>query len=588
MKRVITWLIVIIMIFGCWCPADSGMAESENVMASLSDTQRNSIGVLNYLAFLTMEIQSQKSNRLYLESAYSTLYNNTYMNAIDAVTLGQVKSLLTALNNFKMIAVKRERLEYIYEQNQAQAIKSAIPNPLSVMNIIQSDDWKKALVSVVYMAVDSVASYNASKSAADLEYLQSGWSLDDEEADVLHRGHLDSLDYMWEIIHDYDLPSDLAINEDDIIRFVNWKNNNNLIARIQFLESNREVYQAFGEYWLVLAESYYDHGDMAKCLDAVNCYEKYSTRIFRRDYHYAKVLPMAIAAAAEVYDNELYISEAGRFAERILANCDQEDWVLRYAAAETYVDLAGRTADDSYLQKAYDVALNNVNYLVQKQVENNETYLADIKLETVPAGSTKAKKTEIDTYNKGLKEARKVAVPPVSDALMLNSDLLFILAERLNITDSAKTRVDGILHGHSGDLFLNPFIDNLYRFDDYSEIDLTQIDITFTGKEIKIPARYLTENTVITVGGLNVSGKTFLIDDWTIKEVDRKNANDVSSFIATLTSKQASNFSYTAGSTVWINLNPAGDEHTRNMQITFSVMTKKDFLIPYTAFLRVD
>ena len=588
MKRFVAWLIALALVVTCCCSTGSVVAESDNVMSSLSDTQRNSIGVLNYLAYLTMEIQSQRGNRLYLESAYSSLYNNTYMNAIDEVTLGQVKSLLTALNNFKMIAVKRDRLEYIYEQNQAQAIKSAIPSPLAVMNIIQSGSWQKALVSVVYMAIDSVASYNASKSAADLEYLQAGWVLDDEEAEVLHRGHLDSLDYMWEIIHDYDLPSDLAIVEDDISRFVEWKNNSNLVARIQFLESNRDVYQAFGEYWLVLAESYYEHGDMAKCLEAVNCYETYSTRIFRKDYHYAKVLPMAIAAAAEVYDDEQYIAEAGRFADRIIANCDQEDWVLRYFAAITYVELAGKTGDKSFLRKAYDIALNNVNYLVPKQIANNNTYLAAVKPETVPAGSTKAKKTEIEAYNKGLQEARKVAVPPVSDALMLNCDLLFSLADQLVIGEADIARADGILHGHGSALFLNPFIDNLYRFEETPGIDLGQIDIVFTGKEIKIPARYLTENTVITVGGLDASGKTFLIDDWSIKSVERKDPSDISSFIATFTSSKASSFSYTEGSTVWINLNPAGDDHTSNIQVTFSVMTKTDFLIPYITFQRID
>ncbi len=589
MKKLVSLLLSIILFSGCISFAPASVAEEgENAMAALSDTQRNSVGVLNYLAYLTKEIESQKGNKLYLDDAYSSLYNNTYMNAIDEVTLGQVKSLLTALFNFKMIATKRDRLEYIYEQNQAQAIRDAIPSPMDVMNIILSGSWQKALVSIVYMAVDSITSYNASKGAADLEYLQDGWELDDKESEVLHSGHLDSIEYMWEIIHDYNLPGDLAINEDDIDRFVTWKNNPNLAGRIQFLESNQSVYQAFGEYWLVLAESYFDHGDMAKCLEAVHSYEKYSTRIFRKDYHYAKVLPLAITAASEALSEDQYIAEAEGFASRIIANCNQEDWVLRYFAAETYVELAGRTSDNAYLQKAYDIALDNVNILVQEQIANNNTYMAEVKLEAVPAGSTEAKKKEIETYNKGLQEARKTALPPVSDALMLNCDLLFSLAKQMNVDTDEKAKISGILFGHEDVLFLNPFINDLYVFEGASGISADDIDIHFDGKEIKVSAKYLTDGTKISVGGLDSkTGRIFSIDDWTIESVEREPSADVSTFTATFISTTASDFDYSEGSTVWVNLNPAGDDHTMNMQFPFSVISKTDFLIPYRTFQRI-
>lgn len=592
MRRFMLLVTVVSLLFCCSVPTQSFAAESsvegENVMSSLSDTQRNSIGVLNYLVFLTKEIETQKDNRMYLESAYASLYNNTYMNSIDAVTLYQVKNLLTALNNFKMLTVKRERLEYIYEQNQAQAIRDAVPNPLAVMNIVQSGSWQKALVSIVYTVVDSASSYYSSKNAAEFQYLQDGWELNDKESEILHQGHLESLGYMWEIIHDYDLPGDLAISENDMDRFVDWKNDDNLISRIQFLESNQQVYQAFGEYWLTLAESYYSNGDMGKCLEAVKSYETYGTRIFRKDYHYAKTLPLAITAATEVYDNEQYITEASRFAARIISNCDQEDWVLRYFAAETYVDLAGRTSDDSYLQKAYDIALDNVNYLSRKQSDNNKKYMSEIKPEKVPDGSTDSKKKEIENYNKGQAEARKVAVPPVSEALVLNCDLLFSLAEQLNINESEQNKITGILYWHGDALFLNPIVDDLYSFDSKEQIAAETIKITFNGKEIKIPARYLTEGTKLSLGGLDTSGKTFSVDGWTVKSVERKNMGNIDTFIATLTSPEAANIKYPEGTTVWIDFNSYGDDHTPEMRFVFSVSIKNDLLLRRLVFQRIE
>ena len=590
MRRTIAFILVLLMVLSSMLVSFSEESTDANVVAALSDPQRNSIGVLNYLAYLTKEIEGQKGNRLYLENAYSTLYNNTYMNSIDEVTLGQVKSLLTALNNFKMLAVKRERLEYIYEQNQAQAVRDAVPSPLAVMNIVQSGDWKKALVSVVYTAIDSLERYESSKKAADLEYLRDGWELDDEETYILHKGHLDSIDYMWEIIHDYNLPGDLAINEPDIDRFVSWSSNENLVAKIQFFESNQSVYQAFGEYWLTLAECYYDNGNMRKCLEAVKAYETYSTRIFRKDNHYAKVLPMAIAAATEIYDEDLYISEVSRFASRIIKNCDQDAWLLRYFAAETYTELAGRTSDSNYLLEAYKIVLDNVNVLARKQEQSNAVYLAEVDTEEIPDGSTEEKTKEIEAYNAGLIEARKTALSPISDALLLNCDLLFALAEQLEIDDTERVKINGILSGKGGQLFLNPLVEGLYRFDEKTTVTSKDIEIlSFDGKEIRIPAHLLTENSVLSVGVLDSNGKVFTIDDWTVKTVERQDPSSLSSFVATYTSEKARKFRYSAGTTVWINYNPTGDNHFQTLQIPYSVKRKTNYVVvPYLAFERAD
>ena len=144
------------------------------------------------------------------------------------------------------------------------------------------------------------------------------------------------------------------------------------------------------------------------------------------------------------------------------------------------------------------------------------------------------------------------------------------------------------LFGHGDVLFLNPFIDALYTFDEEKNLSADDIEITFDGKEITIPAMFLTDGTTISVGGLDsATGKVFSIDDWTLKAVNRKDAADLSTFTATFTSKTASGFNYTEGSTVWINLNPAGDDHTENMQLSFNVVSKTDFLVPYLSFQRV-
>ena len=216
------------------------------VTEGLDATQRNSISMLNHLAVLTQEINASQNSRMYLEEAYSMLINNTFPNAVDSRTLSQLTGILDILEKYRMIAVKRERLDYVYEQNRAQAIRSAVPSPLGLMSAVQSFSLSKLAASVVYMAVDSYTSYASQTAQADMQYLQDGWTLDDEAAAALHESRKSTFSYMVRIVGDYGLPGDLTLSENAVDEFVKWENNDNVTQRIQFLEANVDTYLIFG------------------------------------------------------------------------------------------------------------------------------------------------------------------------------------------------------------------------------------------------------------------------------------------------------------------------------------------------------
>lgn len=173
-------------------PTDAPEPTPQNSANELDDTQRNSIGMLNYLTVLTQEINASKNSRLYLEEVYSSLINNTYPNAVDSRTLTQLNSLLDTLENYRMVAVKRNRLQYIFEQNRAQALSEAVPNPLGLLSAVQSLSLSKIAASIIYMAVDSYSSYSTYTAQANLQYLKDGWALDDEAAAALHNSRKDT------------------------------------------------------------------------------------------------------------------------------------------------------------------------------------------------------------------------------------------------------------------------------------------------------------------------------------------------------------------------------------------------------------
>lgn len=524
----------------------------------LSNEQRNAIAMLNYITVLTQDINSSKNSRLYMEEAYSTLINNTYPNAVDSRTLNQMTGLLDTMENYRMINVKRDRLQYIYEQNQAQAIRAAIPNPLGLISTIHSFSPAKLIASIVYMAVDSYTSYTSYTAEADLQYLKDGWALDDEEAAVLHESRKGTFSYMVKMVNDYGLPGDLTLTEGTVEEFVNWKNNNNVVGRIQFLEANKKTYQSYGGYWLELAESYYANEDYLKCIEAVSTYEAMGTRIFRRDYELAKVLPLAIAAAKEEYPINMYAPYASERARTIVENTNHDDWALRYFAAQTLVDLYAETKERAYLEEAYSITLNNTNYLVSEQRDMNSAYLSKVQEAIVPKGSTKEEKKQIENYNKMLKEMRKTELPPVYEPLLLNCELLYAISDELGISNTEKVKIDRMLHLNGDVLFLTKPIDDLFWFYHDSEaLTSKELEFSYGGTTIFFPAAYLTKNALITVSITESdSSSPVVFTDWMLDVVKRETGSNIDESVAVFSSSMAKQYKWVPESVVTIDIIP--------------------------------
>lgn len=552
------------------------VAPSSSLTEGLDATQLNSINMLNYLVVLTQEINASKNSRLYLEEAYSTLLNNTSPEVVDNRTLVEINYLLDTLESYRMINVKRDRLQYIYEQNKAQALRDAVPSPLGLMSAVQSFSLSKMIASVVYMAVDSYTSYESSTAQADLQYLQDGWALDDEEATTLHEIRKGTFNYMVETVRDYKLPGKLSLTEQAVADYVEWKNKSNNLQVIQFFEENVDTYQGFGPYWLTLAECYYKNGDYGKCLTAIANYQAMQTGIFRRDYSYARVLPLGIVAAQQVYDKGQYTDTAKAFVGDILKNTDSNDWTLRYFAAQTYIELYGLTGDQAHLQEAYNIALNNVNYLIDDQKALNAEYLAAIKEASEPAGATDAEKKEIKQYNKLLKEERKTELPPVHEPLLLNCELLFSLADELSISDAEAARIDGILHENGAALFLIEPLDALFRLD-VTESDYDEL-VTFDGSKLQIPARLVAEDAAITLA-VTYEGEETLFTDWTVEKVERKTEDDLSTFTATYTSKALKDYDFKAGAQIEIRVIPKPGTTEDGILCSYDVMAAKKLYV---------
>ena len=301
--------------------------------------QANNLSMLNYLTVLAQDVNASSGSRLKLETMYSDLFNNTRADRIDRSTRDEILFLSNTIESYRMVTVKRERLEYLNEQRKAAAMREAVPNPVTVLSEAHARSLPDILLSIGYMAVDSYTGYKNAVNDANLQYLTEGWELDDEQAATLHAQNQSMFSYMWDMVNEHNLPGDLALSNSDVEKLVKWKNEPNTVGRIQFLESNEETYKAYGGYWLILAGSYYENGDYQKCLDSMNRYEEVRTIILRKDHDYAAALPLAIASASETMDDDDYVEYTSKRVGEIVRNSEDTNWELRYLAAQTYVDL---------------------------------------------------------------------------------------------------------------------------------------------------------------------------------------------------------------------------------------------------------
>ena len=178
-----------------------------------------------------------------------------------------------------------------------------------------------------------------------------------------------------------------------------------------------------------------------------------------------------------------------------------------------------------------------MNYLVDEQKELNAKYLADLNEAEPSKTATKREKEEIKQYNKMLKAERKVALPPVSEALYLNCDLLFALANELNISSSEKRKIDSILHEKDESIFL---------------------------------------------------GKKTVFDDWTIEEVNRKKKNNYLDYTATFKSKTSDKFKYTDGMKITVTITPVPENPDEILTFRYKANeVKKGFVFDGVEFERL-
>ncbi len=530
---------------------------------TLSDAQKNAMAMLNHLATVTEEIRISKNNKVILEDIYTSLLNEINPGAIDETTQGHLENIREVIGRLLNIQSKREQLQYIHNQQKASAMKEAVPDPLAILSMTNSINWHKFALNTVFTIVDSYNNYQSANSSADQEFILSGWELDDEENKVIEKNRNRAFDYMTDIIQQYGSEEDkkalgkLTLNENAVEDFAKMRAINEVYRKIEILTSKEETYQLFGNYWLELASCYFETKNYTKCLECVKKYDDLKIDIFRKDFNLVPILPKAITAAHEIYTGNEYISALQYYADAIIENANDNDWSVRYFAAQTYMDLYAKTNNREHLESAYKIIKENVNLLIEEQIKLNDTYLGEIpkftltveQIDKLNDKEIKAEQKRIDAYNDSLKTARKTELPPVYEPLVLNCDLLFALGNELQIDSSEQLTVTKILQTETNGVFLNKIINDKYIFNSSN----TDFDIELCKDKLIIPVTLLTQGVSITLTVKNENEESKEFKDFTITKVERTDTV-VDSFNAHYESKEMQKYKWAINDKITVEI----------------------------------
>ena len=295
---------------------------------------------------------------------------------IDEQINSRLMEMLKGIENIKILDLKKERLQMVFDLQKSNVIASAIPNPINLIGTIALSSnpnrgIKQNIITGLAAAIGTGASsYSMYKSASAnllIETNERYWDLEYEAMRTVNNLNHSYLSEQNRYGSSNDIPGEYILNEENTRRFINIISDTNTARAINNLESEEETYQYFPLYWLERADLYFKNKDFQSCIDTILYYDEnfdYS-QIYRRNERYGQVLIDAIASAITLYyssDYDYCLELITPWLKRAEESTAPDDWFQMYYIALCYLMFADN-ANEGYYYNAYDLLQKCVRYL---------------------------------------------------------------------------------------------------------------------------------------------------------------------------------------------------------------------------------
>ena len=383
------------------------------------------------------------------------------------------------IEQFRSLDIKRERLEYIYNQKSSMAIASLVPNAISVATMaFASGNPKQAVIAVAGTALSSITNYLTAKEMAELEKIQSQWDIDDQASQAFNNLNNSIFSNLTALSTEYGFSRADYASIQTIQSFIEFVQNPDTTSQDIILKCVGTNYEKelklFSDYWRIVASAYYELGYYDKALESISHYEECYEKVFYHDPNYAQMLMIKAYCIDELaLDKKEIVDELVAIADGIIANISVEgDWIEKYYCYLLYLDITNYTNDESYLEKAFDI-LGDVFYIniesyskdlddylsynfveeiisgLDQTIASIDAQIADKSEEKKNARSGERKdviqaeinslKAEKDEYKSNIEEQKKLAkktLPPSEYLLISLAYEYTSLADKLSLTES--------------------------------------------------------------------------------------------------------------------------------------------------------
>lgn len=551
-------------------------------LSAATDPYPTSLNLVNEIIYISEQVISESNNVTYLDEAYSHLYNNLNLTLVDDETRSQVANMMDAIEKYRMIEIKRDRLNTIYDYQKSMNIAAAVPDPINLIGSLAmiTANPVGAIAGLVGTAASSATMYAAASAQMDLSMLEQQWELSDEARANLADININLFDYASKFANNKkdEVTTREILNENLVKDFVNAVNDTDLRRSINYLEGSKETYSFFPTYWLELAHKYYINEQFNECLESIKYYENHFDyrELYRYNYRYAQILVEGIDALYKTVDDVLEYKDVllSRL-EIIEGNTRTDDWLQNYFVATVYLSLIDTGLDNEVLyKKAIDVLNKNWNYLTKEQEKLNNEYCADLPTEKsmVKNSDGDAKKEEIQKYYNELEKERETDLPSFNPAFETNLRLLYSIyqAQGKGVNELADDYSYLMNYIPVPQLRSAIFGENLGVRD--GVIEINKKGFSNRKFEITIPASFINVTTEFEVklvpeyadsayGKLkfdnilkHVNDNTEYAGSISVKKVNRNNSYNLDDFVAVLEIELSEEFVGNRGSDYSLNL----------------------------------
>ena len=395
--------------------------------------------LLNEFTYYTTLI-AETENRLYLDDIYDRLMNQYEPKEIDEEINTRLIGMLSGIENIRILDLKKERLQMVFDLQKSNVIASAIPNPINMIGTIAlstspnrslTQNVIAGLASAIGTGASSYTMYQSASANLLIEANEKYWDLEYEAMKNVNNLNHSSLSTQNSYGSSNDIPGEYILNEENTKRFINIISDANIARAINNLESAEETYQYFPLYWLERADLYFKNGDFQSCIDTVLYYDNnfnYS-QIYRRNERYGQVLVDAIASAINLYystDYNYCLELVVPWLSRAEENTAPDDWFQMYYLSVCYLMFADGSNEEFY-NCAYDLMQKCGRYLSGIQDSFISSYTSELieKTKEEKENMLPAQREEYENEFKAQEEARKTELPTTDGGLIESLRMLY-------------------------------------------------------------------------------------------------------------------------------------------------------------------